>query len=163
MQQKLNDLYCETWKKRYLLRRAPGGKLGSNFKKQSLPAISTQGPLTYYTLGRSLPWTACLTVSAIWASSYGGVPGILFQPMGLRPSPLQSELHSYILINMSTNQAQQLIYNQSGKCLLDQSNYEDLKSSFAWGQTNQGPEQRLLWYQPAPLWLWACTLPSTKD
>ena len=42
-------------------------------------------------------------------------------------------------------------------------NCKDLESSFAWGQTDQGPGAGTSVYvvlrKPAPLWLWGCTFP----
>lgn len=53
--------------------------------------------------------------------------------------PIQLELHSYILISISTDQSEWLHSNQSGQSLMDQSNCGDLEPSFVWGLTNQGP------------------------
>lgn len=111
--------------------------------KPSRATISLQRPLTqtafkenaalsYLASCTELPFC---TVSAIWASCYRGVPGIRFQPIELRLS-LFNQLYP---ISIFTNHSEWLHSDQSGKCLLDQSNFKDLESSFAWGLTSQGP------------------------
>ena len=62
-----------------------------------------------------------LCVSTIRARTYKGVPGILFQPVGLTEAcPIQSRLRGYSLSNIFTYQSEQLYSEQSGKRLLDQ-------------------------------------------
>ena len=103
------------------------------------PLSSTQPFLhrashTNYTSGRSLHWTACFPALCFQHLSkpFNGVSGILFQPIRLKLS----------LSNWSckalTNQSSSILTNQNW-CLLNQSNSEDLESSFTWGLTNQGP------------------------
>lgn len=93
------------------------------------------------------------------ASPYKGVPGIVLQPIGLRLSPIQLELYSYIPIGIFFSQSEWLHSDQTRQCLSDQSNYKNLEFSFAWGWTirNQGKDFSI--YKSPPL-LIECTFPS---
>ena len=70
-------------------------------------------------------------------------PSLIKAFLKLYFSHVQSELHSYIPINIFTNQSEKLRYDQSGQYLLNQSNCKDLEFSFSWGQANQGLGQGL--------------------
>ena len=114
-----------------------------NFKKQSLAAISAQGPLTPATLHREastgLPASVlnCLPSlrSCHLSQPFLKVSRNLFQPIGLRLFPIQLEIHS-------SSQSEQLYSNQSRPRLFEQSKFEALELSFAWQYTYQGPGVR---------------------
>lgn len=100
---------------------------------------------------------ACLCCVPVgWAKPHKGVLRILNRT---ETFPIQSELCSCISISIFTNQSDWLHSNQSGQCFLDQSNCEDLEFSFAWGQTNQGPETGTSLCKLAPLWFREPTFP----
>ena len=124
---------------------------GKKQQQQTLAAVTTQGiscklhcrenPALNY-----LPsfWTACLyCVSASWTSPYNRIPGILFQPIGLRLSPSNWSRHSYISpISFLTNQSEWLHSDQSGQCHLAVTNQTAmiLECLFTWRWANQeGP------------------------
>lgn len=64
----------------------------------------------------------------------------------------QWELQSHILICIFTNQSVAPFWSIR-IVLLDQSNYENLESSFTWGWTNERPSGDISVYKLAPLWL----------
>lgn len=78
--------FANSEKKRHLLRRAPGGERGPNFKKQSLAAVAV-GALTQNVQKRHCtawldtkpPASMVLLLSKL---PHEGVSGILFQPTG---------------------------------------------------------------------------------
>lgn len=74
------------------------------------------------------------------------VPRIKIQPIRLRLSPIQLDLHNYLLICIFTIQSGWFHSDQSGQCYLDQSNCEDLESSFAQKWINQGMRVDTLLY-----------------
>lgn len=114
----------------------------------SLTAVSQQGLLMQRTLQEEacpacLPhWTACLhCVPAIQARPYKGAPGVLYQPRRLRLSPFNWSCTAISRSACSpTNQRGSILTNQYNAFWANKT--EDLESSFAWGQTNQGPQAR---------------------
>lgn len=86
-----------TLRKKLPIKKDSSWLTGLNFKKKTKQLSSlffTWSSHANCTAGRSLLRTAYLhCISVIWSNPYKLVPGILCQPIGLRPSPL--ELHSY--------------------------------------------------------------------
>ena len=108
-----------------------------SFKNQSGSHFCTGVSHANCTLWRSQHYTTCLCTDCLPALC----PYHLSQPLKssfwnpiltnrTEVSPIQSELHSYILINIFTGQSRQLHSEQSAKCLLDQPICKDLESSF---------------------------------
>ena len=102
-----------------------------------------------------LHWTACLhCVPVIWASPYKWVPGILFQPIGLRLSP--SNRNCAIPTNYSTS----ILTNQGSVFWFHQ-------ISRIWSlhlhEERPGPRRgKFFLCKPTPLWLWEPTFPFNQ-
>ena len=126
--------------------------MGSIFvrRKKSLAAISAQGPLMQTAPPREACLWADLPACTVLLPCGPAHIKVSWNPISTNRTeafPIQSEKYS-------SHQSEWLYSDQSGQCLLNQSNCKDLVSSFAWGQTNQEPGARdFCPCKPAPLWL----------
>ena len=98
-----------------------GLKLKNKNQNQSLAAIAEQGFSLKLCLGRNLHWTAyfhtepppCCLSQPMYRSSWNRISANRAETL-----PVQSELHSYILIGILNDQSEQLHFDQSGQCIL---------------------------------------------
>lgn len=104
-----------------------------------------------------LHWGSCLPcASAFWASPCKGVPGILFQLTGLRFP------HFSLNCPASTNQKSSILTNQDRAFWTNETAKIWSPVCMKMGQSwSRGRDFYL--YEPAPLWLGAHVVPSTKD
>lgn len=119
-------VWSQVWtlRKKIPTKKSSQWLLGLKFKnKQTTTTNKNPEPSSHFYMGashtncisgRNLHWATCwLYVSAIWASPYKGVPGILFQPIGLRLSPSnQSCATIYPPASSLTNQSGSILTNQ---------------------------------------------------